>query len=225
MPRSSNRSFTSLRDSDQIEKTLTALDALETEPDIIAAMAPRKYTPEDQIGKGRALLQAVLDTVDDQTEEHGDRSTATRQQRDRLSGARDLYAPLAATARAVFTDDPDVLAALGLKGKHLNSYAERIRRMRGFAVELRKPDRLSRITDETEIEETALDELEAALVDAERKMSAQDRAEARGEDASDSRAAAFRAMEKWMLKMHGHARVVLRGRPQLLEMLGVSPRR
>lgn len=53
-------------------------------------------------------------------------------------------------------------------------------------------------------------------------MSAQDRLSSRSQDASEGRAAAFRALRKWMMVMHGHARVVPKGRPQLLEMLGIS---
>lgn len=225
--RSSNRHYTRLRDSDQVQKAITALAALEHEPESVAAMAPRKYVAgEKKMNDGHALLQAVRDLTDHQTEETGDRLTATRTQTDRLAGARSLWAPLAATARVLFRDDPDVLAAMRLKGRHANSYAARMDRYRAFVVEARKPARLARFTDETDdIDGQDFDELEAAIDAAERKMAGQDRSASRAQGASESRRAAFKALEKWMLTMQGHARVVLRGRPQLLEMLGVSPRR
>ena len=225
-PRSLSRHYSSLRASDQIQKATTALEALEHEPEIVAAMTPRKYTAPQRIAEGRALLDAVRDVVEDRTERVGDRLSATAAQNDRLAGARAVYAPLAGTARAVFQDERDVLVALGLKGKHLNSYAARIERYRAFAVEARKPARLARFAEETDdIDATDFDELEAAIDAAEAGLSEQDRKASRSQDASEGRRAAFKALEKWMLRMQGHARVVLRGRPQLLEMLGVPPRR
>ena len=226
-PRSSDRHYSSLRYSDQIQKATTALAALETEPEIVTAMAARKYVAgQKKMDDGHALLQAARAFTDDQTEDEGDRLSATRSQNDRLAGARAIWAPLAATARVLFRDDPDVIAALRLKGRHSNAYAARIERYRAFSVEARKPDRLARFTDETDdIDATDFDELDAAIDTAEAGMTAQDRTEARSEDTSEARRAAFKALEKWMLTMQAHARVVLRGRPQLLEMLGVSPRR
>lgn len=225
-PRRPARDYSSLPYADQIQKATTALAALESEPEIVAAMAARKYVAgEKKMTEGHALLQAARAYTDDQTEDEGDRLSATRAQNDRLADARAIWAPLAATARVLFRDDPDVLAALRLKGRHSNAYAARIERYRAFAVEARKPERLDRFTEETDdIDATDFDELEAALVTAEAGMTAQDRTEARSEDASEARRKAFKALEKWMLTMQGHARVVLRKRPQLLEMLGVSPR-
>lgn len=226
-PRSSSRSFTQLPDADQIQKASTALAALENEPEIVAAMTLRRYEKDGRkMVEGHALLQAVRDLTDDRTEDVGDRLSATRAQNDRLAGAHAVYAPLAATARVVFRDDPDVLVALGLTGQHSNAYAARIERYRAFVVEARKPERLARITEETnDIDGADFDELEAEIEAASRGMTTQDRTESRSEDASEGRRAAFKALETWMLTMQGHARVVLRGRPQLLEMLGVSPRR
>lgn len=225
--RAPNHHYSSLPDSEKIQKAITALAALETEPEIVAAMAARKYVAgEKKMNEGHALLQAARAFTDDQTEDTGNRLSATRSQNDRLADARALWAPLAATARVLFRDDPDVLAALRLKGRHSNAYAARIDRYRAFAVEARKPERLARFTDETDdIDATDFDALDAALDTAEAGMTAQDLTESRSEDTSEARRKAFKALEKWMLTMQGHARVVLRGRPQLLEMLGVSPRR
>jgi hypothetical protein len=216
---SSVRNYAQLPDAEKIQKAQTALDALENEPEVDEAMEPRKYTKGEKVAEGRALLQAALDAVGGQTEEAGDRLSATADQRDLLAHA--LYAPLAGTARAVFRDEREVLTALGLTGKHSKTYAGRIERMRGFIAEARKADRLARFADESEVGAGELDDLEAALTAAERGMTAQDRTASRSQHATGSRAAAFAALTKWMLKMQGHARVVLRGKPQLLETLGI----
>jgi hypothetical protein len=218
------RNYAQLPDAEKIQKAQTALEALENEPEVAEAMEPRKYTEAQKVGEGRALLEAALGSVGGQTEEAGDRLSATADQRDLLADAHALYAPLAGTARAVFRDERDVLTALGLTGKHDKSYAGRIGRMRGFITEARKADRLARFADESEVDAGELDELEAALASAEKGMTTQDRKASRSQHATGSREAAFAALTKWMLKMQGHARVVLRGKPQLLEMLGI-PRR
>lgn len=226
-PRSSARTYTRLPDADKLQTASTALVALETEAEIIAAMSPRKYAPGGpKLAEGRALLAAARALTDDQTEDVGDRLSATRAQDDLLEDAHAVYAPLAATARVVFEDDPDALAALGLTGQHSNAYAARLARYRGFAVEARKPERLARLSEETDdIRAASFDELEAEIEAASRAMTAQDHTEARSEDATAVRRAALNALQRWMLTMHGHARVVLRRRPPLLEMLGVPPRR
>ncbi|HEX8385098.1 MAG TPA: hypothetical protein VF576_02885 [Rubricoccaceae bacterium] len=221
---SPDRNYAQLRDAQKIQKAQTAFDALENEPEVVEAMAPRKYTKDKKVAEGRALLQAVQDAVGGQTEETGDRLSATAGQRDLLGAAHDLYAALAGTARAVYREEREDRVALGLTGTHDMSYAGRIQRMRDFITEARKPERLARFEDESELGAAALDELEGALDTAEKGMSSQDRTASRSQHATGSREAAFAALTKWMLKMQGHARVVLRGKPQLLEMLGI-PRR
>ena len=187
-------------------------------------MGPRKYTASKKVAEGEALLAAARLTVEVQTGETGGRLSATRAQRNRLGGVQDLYRPLAATANVVFADDREVRTALGLTGAHGKSYGERLDRMRGFAVEMSKPERLGRMTDDAGTTAKEIADLVAELDAAEQTMTAQDRLASRTQHASAGRAAAFRTLRKWMLTMHGHARVVLKGKPQLLEMLGI-PRR
>ena len=219
-----NRSFPNLRTSDKIVKAAGALDALDAQPEIVAAMAPRHYTPAKLNADGRALLAAVRKEIGEQSDETGDRLTATAVQTDGLGDAHDLYKPFAETARVVFEDEPDVLTALGLTGEHKRSYAARLERMRLFVGETRKPARLSRIEADTEYRAKDLDALAAAVDAAEAGLTTQDAHDALAEQASDERTDAVRGLDKWMLKMQGHARVRLRGKRQLLEMLGV-PRR
>lgn len=219
-----NRSFPSLRTSDKVVKAKGALDALVTNADIVAAMAPRHYTEGEKVKEGRALLQAVRDEMEDQDEEIGDKLSATAGQNDGLADVQAGYKPFAETARVVFEDEEDVLTALGLRGEHKKSYAARLERMRQFVAEARKPARLARIESETEYTAKDLDALEAAIDAGEAGLTTQDEHEALAEQSTDERTVAVKALDKWMLTMQGHARVRLRGKRQLLEMLGV-PRR
>lgn len=219
-----NRSFPNLRTSDKIVKAAGALDALDAQPEIVAAMAPRHYTPAKLNADGRALLAAVREEIGEQDDAAGDRLSATAAQTDALEDAHELYKPFAETARVVFADDEEVLTALGLRGEFQKSYAARLERMRTFAGEARKPARLSRIEADTEYRAKDLDALAAAADAAEARLTAQDVEGALSQQSTDERTDAVKALDKWMLKMQGHARVRLRGKRQLLEMLGV-PRR
>lgn len=221
---SQTRSFPSLRASDKLVRAAGALDALVSDPTIAAAMGPRHYTEAEKVGEGRALLDALRAEMADQDAAAGDRLSATAAQRDALRDAQDLYKPLAETARVVFADDPEVLTALGLRGTFKQSYAARLERMRLFAGEARKTSRMDRLAADTEITPADLDALEAAADAAEARMTGQDAHAALSGQASDERGAAEKALDRWMLTMQGHARVVLRGTPALLERLGV-PRR
>ncbi|HEX9952305.1 MAG TPA: hypothetical protein VGB53_11090 [Rubricoccaceae bacterium] len=218
------RNYAQLPDADKLHKAATALDALLDEPEIAGAMTPRKYTKSGKVAEGRALLAAALAALEVQTEETGDKVLATDVQTDELGEAHGLYAALAGTARAVYMDDRAARVALGLTGTHDKSYVGRVRRMRDFVIEARKPHHLARFADESDVDAEELDTLEAALDEASARISGQDVSAIRAKGSTDGREAALAALVKWMLKMHGHARVVLKGRPDLLEMLGI-PRR
>ena len=198
----------------------TAMDALEGEPEISEPMGLRGYTKGGLITVGRALLQAVRDSVDEQTERVGDRLEATDDQGDALEASHGLYAYLSESARTVYRTDDAALTALGLTGEHANSYAARIARMRGFVAEARKGERGTALKA-GEVTAEALDALEVSVDAAEGRLSMQDRHAGRSKGATAVRQAAFAGLTDWMLTMHGHARVKLRGREELLDMLGV----
>ncbi|HEX9952424.1 MAG TPA: hypothetical protein VGB53_11690 [Rubricoccaceae bacterium] len=216
--------YTNLPNDRQLSVAERALTALLEEPEIAEAMLARNYDSK-KVGEGRKLMEAAAGTVDVQTERAGDRSAATGTQAGRMREAQAMWRALSGTARAIFRDDAEALRALGLSGKHRGTYEARLARMRGFTVEARKPARLARFTEETrDVDETDFDALDAAIVAAGKQIVVQDGSEIRAEGSTDVREAAFSALEKWMLKMQGHARVVLRDRPDLLEMLGIPGR-
>ena len=218
-PRSSDRHFSNLPDADKMLTAKTAMDALEGEPEIAEPMALRGYTADGLLTVGRALLQAVRDSVDEQTERVGDRLEATSDQTDALGSVQALYTYLAESARTVYRKDEAALTALGLTGEHENSYAARIARMRAFVVEARKEERGSALKG-AEVTAGALDALEVSVDAAEVRLSMQDRHTGRSKGATAVRQAAFAGLTDWMLSMHGHARAKLQGREELLDVLG-----
>ena len=223
-PSPSNRHFANLSDADKLLTAEGALVALESEPEIMEAMTKPKYTPDQKLAVGRGLLQSAHEAMGAQSGRVGERLEQTAEQRDALAAAQGIFSLLAGTARAVFRKRPEVLTALGLTGEHGNSYGERIERMRLFAREARHADRLPELVD-VGLDVREIDELEEAVDTAEREIGAQDRLDARAQHSTEGREGAFAALVDWMLEMHGHARVRLRGKPQLLEMLGIPRRR
>lgn len=169
-PRSGNRDFSNLRDSDKLLKAKTAMDALEGEPEIAEAMAPRGYTEAEHLVVGRALLQAVRNAVDDQTGEDGDRLEATDDQDEALGASHKLYAYLARSARTAYRKDEAALTALGLTGEHKNSQGERTERMRAFVVEVGKEERAATLAG-AEVTHKALNALDVSLEAAEVRLS------------------------------------------------------
>ena len=223
-PSPPNRHFGSLSDADKLLTAEGALVALETEPEIIEAMTRAKYTPDGKLADGRARLVAARAAMGVQSGRVGERLEQTAEQADALERVQELYSLLAGMARAVFRKRPEVLTALGLTGEHGNSYGERIERMRLFSREARHEDRLPELVAEG-LNVRELDELDEAVDATEREIVAQDRLEAHAEHSTEGRERAFAALVDWMLDMHWHARVRLRGKPQLLEMLGIPRRR
>lgn len=217
------RYFSNLSDADKVVSAQTALSALAEQPEIAEAMAPRGYTKGGRLLVGHALLAAVAAAVTARTERAGDRIMKTAEQDTALDAAKALYAYLAGSARAAYLRDRPSLVALGLTGEHGGSQAEQIARMRAFAVEARKDERDATLA-EAEVTDDALDALDVTLSAATLDLSEQDTAAARAEHATAVKDAAYAGLVEWMVAMHAHARVTLKGQRPLQQMLGM-PRR
>lgn len=217
------RSYINRRRADRLLAADGALKALDTHPVVVARMGPRGYKPP-KVAEGRALYDAALATRGAQAGSKGVRLTATAAQTAALAAAEALYRPLAASAHAVFADRRDVLAALGLTGRHSGSYGSRLDRMRLFVQEARIPERLAEFTAVGDGPEK-FDKLAAKLAEAAAGVHAQDDAQAGSEVATPKAAGAMSALDRWMITMHRHARVAFADEPQYLELLGILPKR
>lgn len=185
-------------------------------------MEPDGYDSKG-IAEGQALYAAVSATGKTQTSTTSGRLNQTAAQDKAVAAAETLYRPLAARAHVLFKERPDDLTALGLTGEHGNSLPERIDRMRKFAQTAREPGRIEAF-EKVRIKAEAFADLDAALDAASTSATDQDRRSGTAQDATGTKKAAFAALDKWMGTMHGHARISLADRPQLLEPLGLAPR-
>ncbi len=221
-PAPRRRTFTSRSRADRLRLTADALRALETHPEIGPALRPAGYGP-DGIAEGRALFDAATASTTGQGRTRAARLTLTAEQTTALTAAVALYRPLAARARVIFKGRPDVLAGLGLTGRRSTGLAARLEHMRHFSAEAQRPD-LAADFAARNAPAARFDALDRALDALAQTAENQDIGTADAQHTTDTRKAAFRHLDTWMTTLHGHARIELADRPQLLEALGLSIR-
>lgn len=216
------RDYARRSQSDRLKAVESALSALAGDADTSAAMTPRGYGTAG-IAEGQALYEAVRATGKTQTTARSRRLNQTAAQTASVEAAATLYRPLADTAEVLFKSRPDDLTALGLTGEHGNSLAERLDRMRDFSQTAREAGRIEAFTG-VDVPVKDFEALDAAIAAASGSATAQDNRSGTAQDTSAAKKKAFTDLDGWMGTMHGHARIVLADRPQLMEPLGIVPR-
>ena len=222
LPSRPSRPYARRSQSDRLKNVESALSALASDPDTSAAMTPRGYDAAG-VADGQGLYEAVRATGKTQVSARSRRLNQTAAQTTAVEAAARLYRPLAATAEVLFKSRPDELAALGLTGEHGGSLAERLDRMRDFSRTAREASRVEAFT-KINVPVKDFEALDAAIATASESATAQDGRAGTAQDTSAAKKKAFADRDGWMGTMHGHARVVLADRPQLLEPLGIAPR-
>ncbi len=216
------RDYARRSQSDRLQDAQTALTALATDADIAAAMGPRGYGAAG-IAEGQALHAAVRKAGTQQATARARRLDQTATQDAAVDAAEALYRPLAETATVIFKKRRDDLVALGLTGEHGGSLPERLDRMRNFTLVAREKGRVEAFAKIDGLVEQ-FDALDAAVEAAAVQAGQQDDDSSTAQDASEGKKGGFEGLDEWMETMHGHARIVLANRPQLLEKLGIRPR-
>lgn len=187
--------------------------------EIQSLVAGYGYSAE-RLAEGETLLQNAQTAVNAQKSAEGAQQQSTQELAQAEKEARDAYQSLAKVARAVFKGDKARLTALGLEGSAPKDTA-------GFLAS-------SAALFENASAAAALGDYgyEAARLDTERaKLSAFDTANQRQEAAKGAAQQATReqdfalqALDAWRAQYIKIARVALRGKPQLLEKIGVAAR-
>ena len=213
------RAYARRSQSDRLKAVESALHALATDADIQAAMTPPGYGAAG-IADGQALYDAVRTAGKKQGASRSARLGLTATQDAAADAAEALYRPLAERAHVLFKKRPDDLTALGLTGEHGNSLAERLDRMRDFARTAREPGRIEAFNT-VGVDAKAFDALDDALDAAGTQATTQDLGAGVSQDTSGTKKAAFALLDDWMATMHGHARIDLASRPDLMEPLGL----
>ena len=216
------RSYLNRSRADRLRLAADALRALETHPEIGPALAPAGYD-RPAIAEGRALLDAATAATRGQGRTRAVRITLTAGQAAARTAADALYKPLAARARVVFRDRPDVLASLGLDRRTPTALGARLQHQRHFSAEARRDDIAAALAARN-APAARFDALDSALDTLAAQAEQQDIGTADAQHGTHRGKAAFAALDKWVTTLHGHARIELEDRPQLLEALGLTVR-
>lgn len=205
--------------SDRLNAAQVAISNTLADAELQALVAGFGYTAE-KVTAGRQLYDRALAAVNAQTAAAGAQQQATAHLRAADVAARDAYQALAQVARAAFAKDKAQLAGLGLTGRMprktaaflaaaytLFANAAGVAALAAFGYD---PARLTGERAKIAALDTANQAQEAAKGDAQQATRNQD--------------AALAALADWLAQYRKIARVALRGKPQLLEKLGITVR-
>jgi len=209
-----------------IEERLTsahiAVSNATADPEIQTLLAQYGYGAE-KMAEGRGLYEAALQGVNDQTAAEDAQQQATAAAVAAEQKARDAYQALAQVARAVFTRDRSPLATLGLTGAMPRPAAGFLSASYALFDNAVRVASIRMALAEYEYDEARL-EGERALIEAyDRARQAQEAAKAAVQQATGKQDVALQALGEWLSQFLKIARVALRGKPDLLEKLGIRP--
>lgn len=176
--------------------------------------------PAAKLNEGDALFQAAQAAVNAQKSAEGAQKQSTQELKTAEKEARGAYQSLAKVSRAIFKGDKPRLTALGLGGREAKDIA-------GFLASA------SALFENAAAAGTLAEYgYDGGRLESERgKVGAFDAANQRQESAKGAaqqaardQDAAMRALDAWRAQYLKIARVALRGKPQLLEKIGVKAR-
>ncbi len=202
----------------QLNDARVRLTNAQTDPDLQAKLAPRGYTPE-ALDAGLALHAAAQEAQNKAARERGEQKAATDALAEAHEAADQVYDDHFDYACVLFRDDRDARTALGLDGRRKRPTAGWLRQAGQFYANALAEPRYVAAFEGIGIPPATL-EAGQALVEAVAKADeAQEREKGDAQDATPKRDAALEALDTYMDRFLGLARVALRGDPQLLEKL------
>ena len=217
------RNYAELPLAQRLEKAHGALLALAEDPDLAAAMEPYGYGPESaRVAAGQAAYDAAAAAFANRDAARGEQREATEAFGLAYRTAHAEYQRIGGVARVAFADAPATLDALGLPG-YPTRYADRLQRFRQLSAAAREPGRLAALSAYG-VTAPTLDAFDALVGPFDDALHEAGHTRSDAQDATDAKGGAMDALDTWVGRMHGIARVALKGRPQLLEKLGLLAR-
>jgi len=206
-----------------LELYRVALENAESQPQIAATMAEFNYTAET-IAEGKNLLAQTRQAYNANKTEDDETSAAYNDFNSKRTLLADTYALDRKKAKIIFRNDPLTLEKLGINGSIPQAYVKWLETTRKF---------YSVAIADTEIQaklvrlKVTVEELSAANTlitdtDAARVIYLREKGES--QDATQTKDAAFAAIDDWMSEFYAVARIALEDNPQLLETLGLLVR-
>ena len=209
--------------SSQTKQFETAINNALKNSIIKAAVLPFGYTVA-KLNAGKTLLTAAIASIDEATALAGEKQFATANVKDAFQTAKGAYQDLAKVARAIFQDQPAHLAALGLD-------KAMPRGMDAFALSAHTlfnsgeyTDPIREALEENGYDSTKLSPEGAKIAAFKDAREGQSTCIGNAQNAKSEQRKALKALRVWSMAFRKIARVALKDKPELLEVLGILHR-
>lgn len=209
--------------NDRIKTVQTATKNMLARPPLVVKLAKKEYNAA-ALNEGRALADTADAAIVESGNLLGDKKAATDHAGRCLKAAHAVTAVFAKLSRAIFVDQPDVLAILGLDAtlpKARNAYITAAKQMFNSS---HYTNAMKTKLDKNEWTSTELSEARGKIAELEAALIAQVQCKADYETGTDTQRKAIKAMDKWMAMFIKVARLVFADEPQELERLNVTTR-
>lgn len=203
--------------AEQLNAAQIAISNSLTDPQINSAVAQYGY-PMAKLNAGKALYEAALAAVNAQKSGQGDQRNSTANVKAAEKAARDAYQAAAQVARAALSKEDQT--TLGLTGKEPRDIA-------GFlqaAYTLFDNAASTGLLTDYGYDEARLAAERAKIAAFDTANQTQELAKGAAQQATQEQDAALAALNDWLAQYLKIAKVALRGKPQLLEKIGVTAR-
>jgi hypothetical protein len=207
--------------ANRLESARLALTNASTESDLLSALARFGYD-EARLQQGQSLYENALAVWQSQQQGQSRRRAVAAVYKRADAAASHAYMRGVRLCRTLYRDNPVNYHALGLAGNRKKGFAAKVAQMRLFyTTALTNPEILTTLA-RYGFSESQL-QADLGLVAALESARSQREVESGTvQDATQSKAQAITALERWMREFVTIARLALEENPQRLEMLGLA---
>ena len=210
----------------RLERGKLAIHGALAQADILAALVDYGYTQADLSTTGVGLISAAEEALTTQGTTRGTKAVRSITDADSEQEARQAISDYVKLCRAIFSGDPIAISALGLSSPGRTLPEGRV----AFVAAARSLLAAADVAPETVQAKLTLRsygpakraEL-AALIEALTHSEVQQRlAQANAQQATPDAEAALKALDAYVRELRTVAKIALKGRPQLLEAMGIK---
>ncbi len=191
--------------------------------ELATLIAKRSYTPE-KIADGELLLADAATKHDRQFREYGEQFDLTDTHNRKLNELRDSFVELRDISKVVFKGDRLVVKTMLLDqpiARTQNALSEQVRSTIGNML---KTDSILERLAPYGFDEPTLDGMQKLLGTIETFRTQRDKEVVDAQDATRARDEAMEKLDEWMVDFQTIARIAVRQRPELMELLGDTVR-
>lgn len=209
--------------SERIQTVRKATTTALARPVVLTALSKKQYNAA-ALNAGKSLADTADSKIITSTAHRGDQIVATEYVSDCEKAARSTASLFAKLARAIFSDEPDLLAILGLDQAVPKRRAEFILTAKKMFNSSHGNSEITNRLAANEWSSSELSQARSKVSQLEAALAAQGQCKTDWQEASDQQRTTINTMDKWMAKFIKIARVVFSDQKQQLEQLGIVGR-